>query len=80
MKKLLICLLFSSFVSADEGWPEGTEGGLEIAREHCEKPYISGDTPVVFWPDPKEGEEPYSFRVTCEDLLLYLKDRDGNKL
>jgi len=78
MNKLLVVLLFSFSVHAQtiNGWPPGTEGGLEIARAHCLKPWIGEREVIVFWPDPKEGEEPYSFRVTCTDLLLYLQDRD----
>jgi len=78
MRKLLVCLLFPFFVHAEttEGWPPGIEGGLETAREHCLKPWIGEREVIVFWPDPKEGEEPYSFRVTCSDLLLYLQERD----
>ena len=43
-------LMFAPLAMADD-WPEGVEGGLEIARAHCLRPEVALHEVIIFDPD-----------------------------
>ena len=70
MKKLLI-LILPLLMAAD--WPEGVEGGLEIARQHCLR---SDNLREILVFEFEEDGKTVVFPVSCLDVLEYLRVRD----
>lgn len=78
MNKLYLLVLCSLVISCqsiptqDNYWPEGVQGGIEVANSHCSKPDTDSRETIVF--EYPEGNMTVFLSITCKELLEKLDE------
>lgn len=72
MSKLWLLVLFVSMSVSAYDWPDWVVGGLEEAKELCEKPETDEFDVLTFAPDDSNQR----FLISCKSLLKLLKEEE----